>query len=69
MFRKVYAEEYTTGGSGRTRRDSRLAGNVNQSRPASSRLAGNVNQSRTASSSTSRFPTSRRRTSRLAGNV
>jgi len=50
------------GGSSRAKRNSRLAGNVNESRPANSRLAGNVN-------STSRFPSSRRRTSRLAGNV
>ena len=49
------------GGSSRANRGSRLAGNVNQSRPANSRLAGNTN--------TSRVPTSRRRTSRLAGNV
>jgi len=48
-------------GGGRSSRGSKLAGNVNQSRPANSRLAGNVN--------TSRVPTSRRRTSRLAGNV
>lgn len=52
------------GGSGgsRSSRKGKLAGNVNESRPANSRLAGNVN-------STSRFPTSRRRTSKLAGNV
>lgn len=61
MFRKVYAEESGAGGSSRAKRGSRLAGNVNQSRPASSRLAGNVN--------TSRVPTSRRKTSKLAGNV
>lgn len=62
IFRKVYAEESGASGSSRARRGSRLAGNVNQSRPARSRLAGNVN-------STTRVPTSRRRTSRLAGNV
>jgi hypothetical protein len=61
MFRKVYAEESGAGGSSRAKRRSKLAGNVNTSRPASSRLAGNVN--------TSRVPTSRRRTSRLAGNI
>ena len=61
MFRKVYAEESGAGGSSRAKRGSKLAGNVNTSRPASSRLAGNVNNSR--------VPTSRRRTSRLTGNV
>lgn len=47
------------GGSGG--RGSKLAGNVNTSRPAKSKLAGNV--------STSRVPTSRRKTSKIAGNV
>lgn len=62
MFRKVYAEESgASGSSNRTKRKSKLAGNVNTSGPAKSKLAGNVN--------TSKFPTSRRKTSKLAGNV
>ncbi len=50
------------GGSGSSRR-SKLAGNVNTSRPAKSKLAGNVN--------TSKLPSSRRKASKskLAGNV
>ena len=64
MFKLREAFANTSGGASRkgdSKRRSRLAGNVNQSRPASSRLAGNVN--------TSRVPTSRRSTSRLAGNA
>jgi hypothetical protein len=60
-LREAFANTRGRGGSSRANRRSKLAGNVNTSRPASSRLAGNVN--------TSRVPTSRRRTSRLAGNI
>lgn len=49
------------GGSSRAIKGSKLAGNVNQSKPANSRLAGNTN--------ISKVPSSRRRTSRLAGNA
>jgi hypothetical protein len=49
------------GGSSKAKKTSKLAGNVNTSGPAKSKLAGNV--------STSKFPTSRRRASKLAGNV
>lgn len=48
-------------GGGRSSRGSKLAGNVNQSKPAKSKLAGNVKKTR--------VPTSRKRTSKLAGNV
>ena len=63
------------GGGSRSSRGSKLAGNVNTSRPAKSKLAGNVNTSRQSRSklagnvNNSKFPTSRRRTSKLAGNV
>ena len=61
MFKLREAFANISGGRGGANRGSRLAGNVKQSRPASSKLAGNTN--------TSRVPTSRRRTSKLSGNV
>lgn len=64
MFKLREAFANVSGGASRkgdSRRGSKLAGNVNTSRPAKSKLAGNVNNSK--------FPTSRRRASRLAGNV
>ena len=50
-----------TGGGSRKTRGSKLAGNVNTSKTAKSKLAGNTN--------TSKVPTSRKKTSRLSGNV
>lgn len=60
-LRKAFANTKGRGGSSRAKRGSKLAGNVNTSKPAKSKLAGNVNNSK--------FPTSRRKTSKLAGNV
>lgn len=60
MFRKVYAEESGASGS-RRKRGSKLAGNVNTSKTAKSKLAGNTK--------TSKVPTSRKKTSKLSGNV
>ena len=61
MFKLRKAFANTKGRGGGSKRKSKLAGNVNTSKPAKSKLAGNVN--------TSKFPTSRRKTSKLAGNV
>ena len=60
-LRKAFANTKGKGGSSKAKRKSKLAGNVNTSRPAKTKLAGNV--------STSKFPTSRRKTSKLAGNA
>ncbi len=61
MFKLREAFANISGGRGGAKKGSKLAGNVNTSRPAKSKLAGNV--------STSRVPTSRRKTSKIAGNV